>query len=107
MFIGQKAIFRHYCIQNVKDGIQIQIYNVNNESVNHFSQIFLIKVKKNLRKSQAQCREKLRKLGLRQNDGLLIKKRVVSYIREDVVSSGRLQFFIIQFLSGGAILYSF
>ena len=23
VFIGQKSLFRHYCIQNVKDGIQI------------------------------------------------------------------------------------
>ena len=23
IFIGQKSIFRHYCIQNVKDGIHI------------------------------------------------------------------------------------
>ena len=29
VFIGQKSIFRHYCIQNVKDGIQIQVYNIN------------------------------------------------------------------------------
>ena len=36
--IGQKSIFRRYCIQDVKDGIQIQVYNINNESVNHFSQ---------------------------------------------------------------------
>ena len=24
-FIGQKSIFRHYCIQNVQDGNQIQV----------------------------------------------------------------------------------
>ena len=50
VFIGQKSIFRHYCIQNIKDGIQIQVYNINNVSVNHFSQFISVKVKKNLRK---------------------------------------------------------
>ena len=38
IFIGQKSIFPHYCIRNVKDGIQIQVYNINNESVNHLFQ---------------------------------------------------------------------
>ena len=76
VFYWQKSIFRWYCIQNVKDGIQIQVYNINNESVNHFSQFTSVNVKKNLRKSQAQFREKLRKLRLRQNYGFLIKKRV-------------------------------
>ena len=75
VFIGQKSIFR-YCIQNVKDGIRIQVYNINNESVSNFSQFISVKVKKNLRKFQTQFREKLRKLRLRQSDGFLIKKRV-------------------------------
>ena len=57
VFIRRKSIFRHYCIQNVKDGIRIQVYNINNESVNHFSQFISVKVKTNLRKSQAQFRE--------------------------------------------------
>ena len=35
-----------------------------------------VKVNKNLRKFQAQFREKLRQLRLRQNDGFLIKKSV-------------------------------
>ena len=78
VFIGQKSIFRRYCIQNVKDGIQIQVHNINNESVNHFSQFISVKVKKNLRKSLAEFRVKLRKLRLRQNDGFLIKKRILS-----------------------------
>ena len=65
VFIGQKSMFRCYCIQNVKDGIQIQVYNISNEIVNHFSQFILVKVKKNLRTSQAQFRETLRKLRLR------------------------------------------
>ena len=49
----------------------MQICNINNESVNHFSQFISEEVKKNLRKSQAQFREKLRKLRLRQNNGFL------------------------------------
>ena len=76
MFIGQKSVFRRYCIQNVIDGIQIQVYNINNESVNHFSQFISVTVKKNLRKSHAQFREKLRKLRLKQNNGSFIKKNV-------------------------------
>ena len=54
----------------------MQVYTINKESVDHFSQFISEKVKKNLRKCQAQFREKLRKLRLRQNDGFLIKKRV-------------------------------
>jgi len=69
-------IFRRYCVQSVKDGIQIQAYNINDGSVNHFSQFISVKVKKNLRKSQAQFREKLRNLRLWQNDGFPIKKNV-------------------------------
>ena len=46
VFIGQKSVFCRYCIQSVKDGIQIQVYNINNESANHFSQLFSVKVKK-------------------------------------------------------------
>ena len=33
-------------MQNVKDGIQIQVYDINNESVSHFSQFISVKVKK-------------------------------------------------------------
>ena len=51
VFIGQKSIFRHYFIQYVQDGIQIQVCNFNNETVNHFGQFILVKVKKNVRKS--------------------------------------------------------
>ena len=70
-----KTIMRlNFYNQNVKDGIQIQVYNINDECVTHFSQFISEKVKKNLRKSQTQFREKLRKLRLRQNYGFLIKK---------------------------------
>ena len=75
-FIGQKSVFRRYCIQTIKDRIQIQVYKIYNESVNHYSQFISVKVKKNLRKSQAQFREKLKKLRLRQNNGFLIKTNV-------------------------------
>ena len=71
VFIDQNSTCCHYCIQNVKDEIQIQVYNVNNESLNHFSQFISVKAKRNLRKSQALFREKLRKLRLRQNNGFL------------------------------------
>ena len=73
LFIGQKLVFCRYCTQTVKDGTQIQVYNINNESVNHFSQFISVKVKKNLRNSQAQFQEKLRKLRLRQNNDFLKK----------------------------------
>jgi len=52
-FIGQKSIFCHICIPNVKDGIQIQVYNINNEIATHYGQFILVKVKKDIRKSQA------------------------------------------------------
>ena len=60
VFIGQESIFHHYYIHNVTDGIQIQVCNVNHKSVNHFSQFISVRVKENLRKSQAQFREELR-----------------------------------------------
>ena len=77
VLIGQKSKFLRYCIQNLKGGIQIEIYNINNESVNHFSQFISVNVKKNLRKSQAQFQEELRKLRLRQNDDFLITKTCI------------------------------
>ena len=52
--------------------MEFKLYN--NKGVNHSSQFISVKVKKKLRKSPAQFREKLRKLRLRQNDGILIKK---------------------------------
>ena len=60
----------------LKMEFKIQVYNSINESVNHSSQFISVKVKKNLRKSEAQFRRKLRKLKLRQNNDFLIKKRV-------------------------------
>ena len=53
VFVGQKSIFRQYCIQNVKDGIQIRVYRINKETLTHFSQFISGKGKKKLRKSQA------------------------------------------------------
>ena len=51
-------------------------YTINNESVIHFSKFISVKVKKNLGKSEAQFREKLRKLRRWQNNGFPIKKDV-------------------------------
>ena len=42
--------------------MEIQVYNINNEIVYHFSQFILVKVKKNLRESQAQFQEKVKKI---------------------------------------------
>ena len=102
MFLGQKSVFCCHCIQNVKDGVQIQVFNIINDSVNHCRQFISVKVKKNLRKSQAQFWEKLRKLRLRQNIGFLIKKCVFTVIQkkflwilmflEDVIFKAELQF---------------
>ena len=78
VFIGQISVFRRCCIENVKDRILIQVYNIINESVNHSSKFISVKGKKNLRKSQAQFREMLRKLRLRQNNDFLIRKKCVS-----------------------------
>ena len=73
VFIGQKLVFRCYCTPYGKDGIQIQVYNANNEIVNHFSQFISVKGYDKLKKILGSIWEKLRKLRLRQNDGFLIK----------------------------------
>ena len=39
----------HYYIENVKDGIQIRVCKVDNESVTHFGQFISVKVEKNIR----------------------------------------------------------
>ena len=62
--LTKHRFFRRHCFQNVKDRIQIQVYNINNESVNHSSQFISVKVEKKLRKSQVKFWEKLRKLRL-------------------------------------------
>ena len=68
----------------VKGRIQIQVYNSNKESVSHFSQFISVKDEKNLRKSQAQFWEKLRKLRLRENDRFLIKNLCNCYLTVQV-----------------------
>ena len=60
--LRKSAIFRRYCIQNVKDGIHS---NIGNESAKHFSQFISVEDKKNSSKYQAQFWEKLRELRLR------------------------------------------
>ena len=78
-------VFHRCCIQNVKD--EIQIYSINNESLSHSSQFISVKGKKNVRKSQAQFREMLRKLRLRQNNDFLMKKNVYkSWPRQQFLS---------------------
>ena len=72
VFISQKSIFLRYCIQNIEDGIQIQVYNINNEIANHLSQFILANIEKNLRKSQAQFKEKLKQMRLSKNYSFLI-----------------------------------
>ena len=46
VFIGQKSIFRHYCMQNVKDGFQIRENKINKEIVTYCSQFISVKGKK-------------------------------------------------------------
>ena len=48
--------------------------NVSNTSVNHSSQLISAKGKKNVRKSEAQFQEKLRKSRLRQTNDFLIEE---------------------------------
>ena len=43
VFIGQNPIFRRYCIQHVKDGIQFRVYKINNESIAYFSYVYFSK----------------------------------------------------------------
>ena len=57
IFVGQKSILCHHCIQNIEDGIQIRAYTINKEGLAYFSQFISVKVKKILGKSQAQIRE--------------------------------------------------
>ena len=57
----------------LKDGIQIEVYKIKKERVTHFTNFISVEVKKILRKSQPQFREKLRKSRLRQSDGFLIE----------------------------------
>ena len=77
VFLLVKIIeFHHYCFQFVKDGSQVQVYNSNNKCLTHFSQFISEKIRKNLRKPQAQFRGKLRKLRLWQNCGFLVKKNL-------------------------------
>ena len=60
--IGQKLMLRHYCIQNVEDEIQIRVYKINRESVNHFSQFTSVKLRKfkgNLRLIFGKSSEKM------------------------------------------------
>ena len=37
-FCWSKSILHHYCIQDVKDEIQVRAYTIDKESITHFSQ---------------------------------------------------------------------
>ena len=69
----QKSVFVVIAFKLIKMEFKFKIIK---DSLHHSRQFISLKVKKNLRKSQAQFREKLRKLRLRQNIKFLIKKRV-------------------------------
>ena len=69
VFVGQKSILCHYYIQ-------IRVYKMSKESLAHFSQFISVKVNKILRTSQAQYQEKLRRLRVRQNQCILMKKQL-------------------------------
>ena len=45
-FADQKPILRHYWIQNVIDGMKVQVYKRNKENVTHISQCISGKGKK-------------------------------------------------------------
>ena len=45
VFVGQNSILCHYCIQNVNDGIQSQVYKIKKENIAHSSQFISVKVK--------------------------------------------------------------
>ena len=70
--------------------MSFDVYKIKKESLIHFSQFTSVKVKKNLRKSQVQFREKLRKLRLRQIDGFLIKE-TCSIVKNSIVGNSLLK----------------
>ena len=55
-------MFLYYCIQNLKGGIQSRVYKINEDSLTHSNQFISVKVNKILRESQAQFREKVKKI---------------------------------------------
>jgi len=44
-------VFRRYRIQNDKDGIQIQVYNIINDSLHHSRQFMSLKVNATIKKA--------------------------------------------------------
>ena len=62
VFLGQKTIFRHDYIQNVKDGIQIQVNKINKDSATNCSLFISVKVEKILRISHPQFWGKAKKI---------------------------------------------
>ena len=90
----------HGCIQNVKDGIHIRVYRMNRDRVSILSSLFRNSFKRISGKSQAQFREKLRKLRLRnmnRHNGFIVKKNMHSLLIYKVSYS--LAFLFLKFLS--------
>jgi len=54
-FYWPKSIFGHYCIQYVKDGIQIQVCNVSDGCLTHFSQFISEEVGEGLENLTPNC----------------------------------------------------
>ena len=78
-FTCQKLILAHFCKLSYKDR---DLWWPNKYKVACFSQFFPSEVKKILRKSQPQIREKLRKLSLKKKSVFLIKKNVYTLTLE-------------------------
>ena len=72
IFVGKKSTLRHYYIQNVEDGIQIQVYKANKESVTHFSQFISVKFR-HFENISGLISRKVKQSRLIQNDGFLKK----------------------------------
>ena len=77
-FSCQKSILRHYYIQNIKDRTKIRVHKIKKRRVTRFSQFTSVTVNETLRKYQAQFREKLGRLRLRQKRGFLIEKACIA-----------------------------
>ena len=56
-FCRPKSIFRHYCIQNVEEGIQIRVYKISKGSVARCSQLLSLKAKKISRSISGNARK--------------------------------------------------
>ena len=64
-FVGQKSIFHHYYIQNIKDGIQFRVYKINNESVVRFYQFISLESYEKFKKISDSISGKVKKIEAR------------------------------------------